>query len=329
MRPPSADRQTEAGPLCDAGPQALRADRRGRDYVGRFAPSPTGPLHFGSLVAALGSWLDARAVGGRWLLRMEDVDRSREQPGAAESILSTLGQLGLVWDGEVMVQSQRDAAYEAALERLREAGRVFPCACTRREVADSGLARDGSPRYPGTCRDGLPPGREARAWRLRTEPGERCFEDALQGRICEDIERDVGDFVLLRADGLFAYQLAVVVDDAEQGVTEIVRGADLIDSTLRQIYLQDLLGYPRPAYLHLPVVTNAAGEKLSKQTLASAIDLRNPAATLALALDFLGQAVPEDAASLRLESLLDTAIRSWDRARLPLTRSLPMPRSSS
>ncbi|WP_341677713.1 tRNA glutamyl-Q(34) synthetase GluQRS [Niveibacterium sp. SC-1] len=325
MRPPDTAPQSGPGARCDAGPLAAHAAARPGPYVGRFAPSPTGPLHFGSLVAALGSWLDARAAGGRWLLRMEDVDRSRERPGAAASIFDTLDKLGLAWDGEVMVQSRREAAYEAALERLRGTGRVFACACTRREVADSGLARDGSPRYPGTCREGLPPGREARAWRLRTQPGECCFVDALQGRICEDLERDVGDFVLRRADGLFAYQLAVVVDDAEQGVTHIVRGADLLDSTLRQIYLQALLGYPRPDYLHLPVATNTAGEKLSKQTLATAIDLAKPSLALAQALGFLGQEVPADAARLAPQTLLAAAVDVWDRARLPRARSLPMP----
>ncbi len=237
-------------------------------YCGRFAPSPTGPLHFGSLVAALGSCLDARAADGKWLLRMEDVDEPRSVPGAADAILRTLERFGFAWDGEVAYQSRRKNHYQAAFERLRLAGAVFACACTRREVADSIIGVDGAPRYPGTCRNGLPQGREARAWRLKVEPGQVCFEDALQGLYCQDLAVEVGDFVVLRADGYFAYQLAVVVDDAEQGVTHVVRGADLIDSTPRQICLQRHLGLAQPAYLHLPAAINASGEKLSKQTRA-------------------------------------------------------------
>ncbi len=290
-------------------------------YVGRFAPSPSGALHFGSVVAALASWLDARAAGGRWLLRIEDVDTPRNVPGAAERILRDLDRLGLAWDGEIVWQSQRSGRYREAFEQLVAAQRVFACACSRREIADSQIARDGARRYPGTCRAGLPPGRTAHAWRVRTEAGEICFNDALQGRLCEDVERDVGDFVLLRGDGVFGYQLAVVVDDAEQGVTEIVRGADLLDSTPRQIYLQRLLGYPQPGYLHLPVATNSAGEKLSKQTLARAAAQSSPARLLYAALDFLGHAAPPDASESTPQALLDWALTQWDRSRLPATRS--------
>ncbi|MEC5399257.1 tRNA glutamyl-Q(34) synthetase GluQRS [Uliginosibacterium sp. H1] len=296
-----------------------------RDYVGRFAPSPTGPLHFGSLVAALGSCLDARHAGGRWLLRMEDVDAPRCVPGAADTILLQLEALGFEWDGELLWQSRRERHYHAALTRLRDKSAVYPCACTRREMADSALARDGSRRYPGTCRSGLPAGREARAWRLRTQPGVLRFVDLLQGEVSEDLERDVGDFVLLRADGLFAYQLAVVVDDAEQGVTHVVRGADLLDSTLRQIYLQQQLDYPTPQYLHLPVATNMQGEKLSKQTLARALDVTAPARTLAGALRFLGQPLPADWADASLAELWRWAIAHWDRARIPRMRAVAWP----
>lgn len=294
--------------------------------VGRFAPSPTGPLHFGSIVAAVGSYLAARSSGGRWLLRIEDVDTPRSVPGAADGILRTLTRFGFEWDGPVVWQSARTAAYQAAFERLRAAGEVFGCACTRKEMADSALARDGTRRYPGTCRDGLPPGREARAWRLRVGPGVVGFDDGVQGRIDEDVAADVGDFVLLRADGLFAYQLAVVVDDADAGVTEVVRGADLLDSTPRQILIQRLLGYPTPRYAHLPVAGNAAGEKLSKQTLARAVEDARPQQVLADALDFLGQAPPAGLADADLDALWRWALANWSLARVPRQRLVPAPR---
>ena len=257
--------------------------------TGRFAPSPTGPLHFGSLVAAAASCLDARAAGGRWLVRMEDLDQPRVQPGAADEILRALRRLGLDWDGEVAYQSARTARYEEALRRL--SAHTYWCGCTRREIADSslGLAADGAAIYPGTCRDGLPAGRPRRALRLRVDDSKIVFTDRVQGRREQVLSRDVGDFVLYRADGQYAYQLAVVVDDAAQGVTDVVRGADLIDSTARQIFLQRLLGLPTPRYLHVPVAVNAAGEKLSKQTGAQPIDLARPAHELRRALAFLGQ----------------------------------------
>jgi glutamyl-Q tRNA(Asp) synthetase len=249
----------------------------GRAYVGRFAPSPTGPLHLGSLVAALASWLDARVHDGRWLLRIEDVDVPRTLPGAADEIRAQLLACGLAWDGEVMVQSTRGAAYLEAFDRLLAAGQVYPCACSRREIADSvsNLREHAYGRelvYPGTCRAGLPTGRAPRAWRLRVPDGLIAFDDVLSGPRSQDLAREVGDFVLRRADGLWAYQLAVVVDDLAQGVNHVVRGADLIDSTARQIHLMRRLDGAVPRYLHVPVVLSAAGEKLSKQTAAAAID---------------------------------------------------------
>lgn len=298
-------------------------------YRGRFAPSPTGPLHFGSLVAAVGSYLDARAAGGEWLLRMEDVDEPRAVPGAADEIPFALERLGFSWDGEIIHQSRRKTHYRAAFERLRLDGSVFACACSRREVADSALGPDGAPRYPGTCRNGLPHGREARAWRLKVEPGLVCFDDALQGRICQDLAAEVGDFVVLRADGYFAYQLAVVVDDADQGVTHVVRGADLIDSTPRQICLQRRLGLARPAYLHLPAALNAAGEKLSKQTRARPIHGDRPQAALVAALEFLGQQPPADLPDADLDDLWRWAIMHWDRSGLPHRRSAATPAAYS
>ncbi|WP_079432759.1 tRNA glutamyl-Q(34) synthetase GluQRS [Zoogloea sp. LCSB751] len=293
--------------------------------VGRFAPSPSGPLHFGSLVAALGSCLSARSQGGQWLLRIEDVDTPRCVPGAAEGILRTLERCGFEWEGPVVWQSARGGAYRDAFERLQAAGRIFGCACTRKEMADSALARDGTRRYPGTCRDGLPPGRAARAYRLRVPSGTLSFDDRVQGTIAEDVAADVGDFVLLRADGLFAYQLAVVVDDAEAGVTEVVRGADLLDSTCRQILLQRLLGYPVPAYAHLPVACNVAGEKLSKQTLARTVDGTDPARLLVDVLDFLGQRPPADLAASGLAAVWAWGLGNWSMDKVPRQRTRPAP----
>jgi len=283
-------------------------------YAGRFAPSPTGPLHFGSLVAALASWLDARAAGGRWSVRIEDLDAPRAQPGAVSQILRTLEGFGLGWDGEVSYQSARTGRYAAALAQL--AGRTYACGCSRREIADSslGLAADGAQIYPGTCRAGLPAGRAARAIRLDTRGQAIEFVDRVQGRQRQDLEREVGDFVLLRADGRFAYQLAVVVDDAEQGITDIVRGADLLDSTARQVFLQRLLGYEQPRYLHVPAAVNAAGEKLSKQTGAQPV--APSASVLREALAFLGQTGTDD--------LLE-ALRGWDPGRIPRRRTIPVP----
>jgi glutamyl-Q tRNA(Asp) synthetase len=284
-------------------------------YVGRFAPSPTGALHFGSLIAALASWLDARAVGGRWLLRMEDLDRARERGGAAHTILRQLESAGLEWDGDVVHQSARAALYAPALERLQRAGLTYPCGCTRREMADSALAIDGARIYPGTCRTGLAPGRAARALRLRTPQEPIRFSDRLQGEIAQSVAREVGDFVLRRADAAYAYQLAVVVDDADQGITDVVRGADLLDSTPRQILLQRLLGLPTPRYLHVPVAVNAAGEKLSKQTGAAPVG----AGDLARALSFLGHPPPE---TMPARELLAWAQAHWDIERIPRRRSI-------
>lgn len=293
-------------------------------YCGRFAPSPSGPLHFGSLVAALGSCLDARAAGGTWLLRMEDVDAPRCTPAAATEILRALEGFGFSWDRPPVWQSARDAAYAAALDRLREQGRVFACGCTRRELADSrlGLAVDGAVLYPGTCRPGLPPGRAARAWRMRVDQARIGFDDQVQGRIESDLEREVGDFVLRRADGLFAYQLAVVVDDADAGITHVVRGADLLASTSRQIFLQHSLGLPTPEYAHLPVVLNAAGEKLSKQTLARPADISRPVPQLLAALRFLGQEPPAELAGGSLTEVWRWAIEHWSMAAVPRCHGL-------
>jgi len=286
--------------------------------IGRFAPSPSGPLHFGSLVAALGSYLDARASGGRWLVRIEDVDEPRTQAGAAETIFASLERCGFEWDGSVLRQSERKERYREVFEQLVASGAAYACGCTRKEIADSALAVDGARIYPGTCRNGLAPGREARAFRVRTQAGPVEFADRVQGRIAQDIERDVGDFVLLRADGYFAYQLAVVVDDADQGITDVVRGADLLDSTARQIHLQRLLGLSTPRYLHLPVAVNAQGEKLSKQTEARAAG----PGSLPAAFEFLRHALPKELVDAPATQQLAWGIAHWDAERIPKTRAI-------
>ena len=270
-------------------------------YIGRFAPSPSGPLHAGSLVAGLASYLDARWHRGAWLVRIEDIDEDRCSPEAAQGILALLAALGMHADGEVVWQSRRKHLYRAAAERI--AHDTYPCGCNRREIADSrlGFAPDGAAVYAGTCRDGLAPGREMRSLRVRVPPAgadEITFIDRFAGRVTQHLATDSGDFVLKRADGFWAYQLAVVVDDIEQGVTDIVRGADLLDSTPRQLYLQRLLNAPTPRYLHVPVVRNEHGEKLSKQTGALAVTAGDEPAAVAALLDaarFLGLGLDAEA----------------------------------
>ena len=284
-------------------------------YVGRFAPSPTGPLHFGSLVAALASWLDCRRARGQWLVRMEDLDQPRVMPGAADAILRQLEACGLEWDGPVAYQSARLDLYEHALRKLE--AHSYPCACTRKELEDSALAIDGSRIYLGTCRGGLTPAKAPRAVRLRTHADPIRFTDRVQGPIEQSVEGEVGDFVLLRADGIVAYQLAVVVDDAAQGVTDVVRGADLLDSTARQIHLQRVLGVATPRYLHVPVATNTAGEKLSKQTRAADAGPDD----IAAALEFLGMKAP---GGLVPKKLLEWAAGHWEPARIPRMRAAPV-----
>ena len=286
-------------------------------YTGRFAPSPTGPLHAGSVVAAVASYLDARAHHGRWLVRIEDIDEGRTVPGAAEGILQVLAALGMQHDGDVVWQSARKPLYQAAADSI--AAHTFGCGCNRREIADSrlGLAPDGSAIYPGTCRGGLAAGRSARSLRVRVPgPGAEgetvSFTDRFAGVVTQHLASESGDFVLKRADGFWAYQLAVVVDDADQGVTDVVRGTDLIDSTARQIYLQRLLGVPTPRYLHVPVVRNAQGEKLSKQTGAVAVTPGDEQAALAVlqqAAAFLGLP-PMHAATV--SQFWQAAIPAWD-----------------
>ncbi|MFA6179294.1 MAG: tRNA glutamyl-Q(34) synthetase GluQRS [Candidatus Methylopumilus sp.] len=292
-------------------------------YTGRFAPSPSGSLHFGSLVAAVASYLQARTNQGRWLVRMEDLDHPRTVPGAADSILTTLEAFGFEWDSSVMYQSQRNEAYAAALETLQAKQLIYPCSCSRKEIADSAIHGIDGLVYPGTCCHGLPPGKTARAWRIRTQSAVITFDDAIQGSISQDLARDIGDFVLKRADGLFAYQLAVVIDDETQGINHIVRGADLLDSTPRQIYLQHQLGYLSPRYAHIPVATNLQGEKLSKQTLALALNRGDASRELWQALDFLGQQPPPTLANAPITELWEWSFVRWDINRIPKVRSQP------
>jgi len=278
-------------------------------YRGRFAPSPTGALHFGSLVAAVGSWLRARAKNGTWLVRMEDLDPPREVPGSAADILDTLAAFGMESDEPVVFQSARRPAYEAAFAALQSRNLVFPCWCSRSDL-------DGDQRlHRGACIAAADPKR-APAWRLRAPDGEIRFVDAVFGAQHQDVGAAVGDFVVRRVEGWYAYQLAVVVDDAAQGITEIVRGADLLDSTPRQICLQRLLGLPTPDYLHLPVVIGDDGKKLSKQDRARPIDAADPVPALRAALEFLG--IPRDAAA-NPPGLLNSAARQFEVAHIAAT----------
>ena len=291
-------------------------------YRGRFAPSPTGPLHFGSLIAAVGSFLEARTQGGEWLVRMEDVDTPREVAGAADHILRTLEMLGLEWDGQVLYQSQRTQAYRHALDELRRTEAVYPCSCSRREINKLAERGPDGAVYPGTCRNGVAFGRDPKSWRVRVDRPVR-YRDRLQGLYYVDLGRQSGDFVVLRADGIFAYQLAVVVDDAEQQINSVVRGTDLLGSTGRQIHLQRLLGLPMPDYLHLPIAVDDQGRKLSKQTRALAVDAGAGAAALVPVLRFLGQNPPPELSRAPLAEFWAWALAHWDVRQVPAVRALP------
>lgn len=275
------------------------------------------------MVAAVGSYLDAKSHGGTWALRIEDLDPPRVAPGSVDSIFRCLEKFQMAWDGDVVFQGARTDAYQAALDGLRSRDLVYACACTRKEIGDAGLAGPDGPVYPGTCRDGLPPGRDARAWRVRAGDAQIEFTDLLQGHVRQDLARDTGDFVLFRADRVFAYHLACAVDDHAQGITHVVRGADLLASTPRQIHLQRLLGLPTPYYLHLPVALNAAGEKLSKQTLASPVDPGRAATTLAGVLRFLKHPPPDEVCADSLSALWSWAGENWVRSRLPANAAAP------
>ena len=294
-------------------------------YRGRFAPSPTGPLHFGSLIAAVASYCDARALGGEWLVRIEDVDTPRSRPGAVDAILRTLEQYGFMWDGPVVRQSARHGLYDEAMAELAARGALYACVCTRRDLESAAVTATGERRYPGVCRGRAPTSVPRRQHALRVEVGEGIveFRDRLQGPQKQDLARDVGDFVVQRADGLHAYQLAVVVDDAEQGINAVVRGADLLASTPRQIFLQQALRLPLPTYLHVPIAINRAGAKLSKQTRARRLP-DAPVPALLAAWQFLEQPAPPDSATSVAE-FWTFAHLSWSPRRLPPVLMRPAP----
>lgn len=296
-------------------------------YRGRFAPSPTGPLHFGSLVAATASYLEARRAGGEWLLRIEDLDPPREVPGSAEEIVATLDALGFRWNESIVKQSERDALYQEALERLLAEGRAFPCSCSRSELQSAqpaGGEQSDELYYPGWCRNGVRAPDRPLAIRFRVAPGTISFDDRLQGLQTAELARDTGDFVIRRRDGLFAYQLAVVVDDAVQNITHVVRGADLIGSTVRQIALQGALGLPPPEYAHLPVAIDANGIKLSKSTGAAAVDARQPVRELWRTLKFLKQGPPPGLRRSPLATVWEWAIENWQARPLAGLRQMEL-----
>ncbi len=279
--------------------------------VGRFAPSPTGDLHFGSLVSAVGSYLEARVSGGMWLLRIEDIDPPREVAGSAGRIIDDLHRLGMNPDGPVLYQSSRLGAYQDAVDTLLEAGLAYACACSRKDLSETG-------KYAGTCRNGIPPGKTPRSIRFRVDAGDYTFYDKLQGTVAGSPAETVGDFIIRRADGLFAYQLAVVVDDQFQGVTQVVRGADLLDSTNRQICLQKAFGFVTPQYMHLPIVISADGKKLSKRVRTDPVNLKEPVSAVGQALQFLGQSPPR---GLSLNDLWEWAMAYWDSDQVPRVKT--------
>ena len=288
------------------------------DYIGRFAPSPTGLLHIGSLLTALASYADARANRGKWLVRMEDLDPPREMPGAAAHILHTLEAFGFEWDGEVVWQSRRHSLYRDALGRLKEKGLLYPCYCSRKDwQAAAAQGADGFV-YNGRCRrsEDRPHTDKPPAWRIRVNDETIGFDDGIVGHYTQNLARDIGDFVLLRADGFWAYQLAVVADDADQGITHIVRGQDLLVSTPRQIYLQRCLGFATPHYAHLPLLVNKHGQKWSKQTLAPALDENHKEQLLRKVLQYLN--LPPAPEVSHPQALLSWAIEHWQPHKIPI-----------
>lgn len=288
-------------------------------YVGRFAPSPTGPLHIGSLLTAIASFADARSRGGKWLLRMEDIDPPREMAGAADGILQTLHHYGLQWDDDVLYQSQRHARYESAVQLLLQQEQAFYCTCSRSQIA----ANSGSTTYPGTCRGCTTPPDQPHAIRLLVSNDDIEFTDLLQGPLHCNLQQQSGDFVIKRKDGLYAYHLAVVLDDADQGITHIVRGSDLLESTFSHWHLQNVLALCHPSYAHLPVIVNAQGQKLSKQTYAEPIPITEPSPYLLYCLKALGQQPPSSLAGAAAKTILDWACEHWQLPQVPHQRSLP------
>ena len=300
-------------------PATSQADTESESgYIGRFAPSPTGPLHFGSLLAALASFLDARANQGKWLMRIEDLDPPREPAGSAELILQQLQDFGMNWDDEVLYQSTRLGVYEEVMGQLQDKGLAYPCDCTRPQIREMGLV------YNGSCRERSTPPERPYALRLKTEALEIGFDDKIQGHFSQQLELDAGDFVIRRKDELYAYQLAVVVDDEFQNITHVVRGWDLLDSTPRQIYLQRVLNYQEMSYIHIPIIVDEKGQKLSKQAFAPSIETDRASEAIYKALVFLGQVPPAEIATERPESQLQWAIANWDSQAVAKISSLPL-----
>ncbi|HIF51031.1 MAG TPA: tRNA glutamyl-Q(34) synthetase GluQRS [Thiotrichaceae bacterium] len=284
------------------------------NYRGRFAPTPSGPLHFGSIIAALGSYIQSHQNHGKWLVRIDDIDQSRAVAGANKIILEQLESLGLFWDESVVYQSQRLDLYQAALDELQQNEYTFPCACSRKDLSDK--------PYPGTCRNGITSGNKARSIRLKTNNNEVGINDFLQGFYKQCLQSEIGDFIIKRADGYFAYHLAVVVDDAEQNITDIVRGIDLLDSTPRQVYLQNKLNLLTPSYLHLPIAVDKNGKKISKADKAESITTNKPNEILFKALNFLGQKPDEKLKTYNVETILDWSIKNWDANSLPKEKEI-------
>lgn len=283
-------------------------------YRGRFAPAPSGPLHFGSTLAALASFLQARSNQGKWLIRIEDIDVPRTMPGARDKIMASLETLGLHWDEEITIQSLRLDFYQLALDHLKAMEKIYPCSCSRKQYK-------GKP-YPGTCRKHRSGSKTERALRIRTHDDQIGFTDAVQGRYSQQLESEVGDFIVYRADDIFAYHLAVVVDDAAQGITEIVRGTDILDSTPRQIFLQHTLGYQTPSYCHIPLAVDKHGNKLSKQNHAPSIDSQSPQQVLLDALNFLNQAPDMQLVNYPVEEIICWAIENWSLDKIPKTQEI-------
>ena len=290
-------------------------NNQSQNYTGHFAPSPTGPVHFGTLIAAVGSYLQAKKNNGAWLIRIEDVDVTRKIEGADVDILNTLEAFGFEWQGDIVYQSERSEYYQQALDQLITQSLVFPCICSRKQLAES-----NSDVYPGSCRDRNLPEKNQHALRLQAKDISIKFNDTVMGAQSQNIKQQCGDFIIRRRDNLFAYQLAVVVDDALQNITEIVRGADLLDSTARQIYLQQLLHYPTPDYCHLPLAIDATGNKISKSEGAAKIDINNKEKSLISALNFLGQQAPAELVKSNINDIWKWAIDNWDIDQVPKTK---------
>lgn len=296
-------------------------------YRGRFAPTPSGPLHFGSLTTAVGSYLQAKSQNGQWRIRIDDLDPPRVVKGAADTILKCLEIYGLNWDGPVLYQSSRHDAYQAALDELNKIGMIYPCACSRKDIKDTLAAnRKTSLVYPGTCRNGLKQGQQAETWRVKTDNSVIEFEDLFLGTSSQHVQKKVGDFLVKRVGDYYAYHLAVVVDDAYQGYTEIIRGYDLLESAHRQIFLQKLLNIIPPAYGHLPLVLNDQGKKMSKQNLTEkSIINSDPVPTLCAALRVLGQPLPEGILESDIDSFWEWAIKNWRVEAVPAGKAAPYP----